>query len=993
MTRKILLSAAQRERFFALPLEGHDLIRHYTLSSDDIALINSRRRPQNRLGFAVQLCLMRYPGRALGPGERPPAALVSFIAEQLRLHHDLISEYSRREKTRREHMVELQGILGCRTVTVADYRVLAAALMPSAIQTDSVEVLIPELLDLFRRRRILIPVPATIERIALICLRQAQAKAHRQLAGDLTDTQKARLDDLLTLRPDARISYLAWLRLPPNAPVAGNFIKLIERFEFLRSLGIERERANRIHRNRLLQLSREGAVITQQHLLEFEEHRRYAMLAAIVLELMTKLTDDAIDMFERMIGSMFAKAMHVKAERFHAAGKTVVSHMGMLTRLVRAVVEARHSAADPFAAMDSIAPLDQLLATLEEAENIVATEDFDCLGVMIEHYHTARTIAPRFLNAFEFRAADHALPVINAIESLRKMYGTGARKLPADAPVSFIKGRWRPYVFPPGAGTDRRYYELCVFTELRDNLRSGGIFVVGSLQYKDLEEYQIPQTQYAQIKAAGELPVSVPVNFSEYIATRRERLHERLVQVEEGLREGELTDVRLRNGLVSITPLKRIDPPGVEPLRRLVSQTLPRIKITDLLLEVDSWTGFSQEFVDLRDGSPVKEKELLLTAILANGLNLGLDRMAEACPGMSPSRLYTTEQWHVRKETYARALAQLVDYHHALPFARHWGAGTASSSDGQYYKAGGRGEAQSNINARYGSDPGVKFYTHISDQFAPFHTKVIRATASEAAHILDGLLYHESNLRIAEHYTDTAGATEHVFALCHLLGFRFVPRIRNLSDRRLFALRPPSAYPVLERQIKGRIAVRDIEPHWDDVLRAVTSIRKGTVTASLLLSKLGAYPRQNGLAVALREIGRLERTLFTLDWFEDPALRRRNLTVLNIGESCNSLKRAVFLHRLGEVRDRTLENQNYRANGLNLVVAAIILWNTVYMEHAVKTLRQQGRRIPDELLSHIAPLLWEHINLTGDYIWKPLSGGSDTSLRHLRLVPQYLEAA
>ena len=278
MTRKILLSAAQRERFFALPSEGADLIRHYTLSADDIALINRRRRPQNRLGFAVQLCLMRYPGRTLGPGERPPAAVVAFIAEQLGLHYDLMSEYSHREKTRREHMVELQGALGCRSVTAADYRTLAAALMPSAMQTDSVEMLIPELLDLFRRHRILIPVPATVERITLICLRQAEAKTHRQLAGDLADAQKARLDELLTLRSGGRISYLAWLRLPPNAPVAGNFIKLIERFEFLRSLGIERDRDTRVHRNRLLRLSQEGEVITQQSVLRLEQNRRYAML-------------------------------------------------------------------------------------------------------------------------------------------------------------------------------------------------------------------------------------------------------------------------------------------------------------------------------------------------------------------------------------------------------------------------------------------------------------------------------------------------------------------------------------------------------------------------------------------------------------------------------------------------------------------------------------------------------------------------------------------
>jgi TnpA family transposase len=91
------------------------------------------------------------------------------------------------------------------------------------------------------------------------------------------------------------------------------------------------------------------------------------------------------------------------------------------------------------------------------------------------------------------------------------------------------------------------------------------------------------------------------------------------------------------------------------------------------------------------------------------------------------------------------------------------------------------------------------------------------------------------------------------------------------------------------------------------------------VTASLILRKLGSYPRQNSLALALREIGRIERTLFTLAWVEDPSLRRRVTAGLNKGEARNSLAKAVFFNRLGEVRDRSFENQRYRASGLNLV--------------------------------------------------------------------------
>jgi hypothetical protein len=90
---------------------------------------------------------------------------------------------------------------------------------------------------------------------------------------------------------------------------------------------------------------------------------------------------------------------------------------------------------------------------------------------------------------------------------------------------------------------------------------------------------------------------------------------------------------------------------------------------------------------------------------------------------------------------------------------------------------------------------------------------------------------------------------------------------------------------------------------------------------------------------------------------------------LNKGESRNALARAVCFHRLGRLRDRTLESQQHRAGGLNLVVAAIVLWNTAYIERAIRHLRARGEKIPNELMPHLAPLGWQHINLTGDYIW------------------------
>lgn len=149
------------------------------------------------------------------------------------------------------------------------------------------------------------------------------------------------------------------------------------------------------------------------------------------------------------------------------------------------------------------------------------------------------------------------------------------------------------------------------------------------------------------------------------------------------------------------------------------------------------------------------------------------------------------------------------------------------------------------------------------------------------------------------------------------------------------------------------------------------------------MRKLSAYPRQNSLAVALRELGRIERTLFELEWLRDPGLRRRVNTGLNKGEARNALARAVFFHRLGEIRDRSYENQRYRASGLNLVVAAITLWNTTYLAKAIEALRQH-EMVDEALLPHISPLGWEHINLTGDYVWHENRRVSRGGFRPLR---------
>ena len=710
-------------------------------------------------------------------------------------------------------------------------------------------------------------------------------------------------------------------------------------------------------------------------------------MVAVTLDLVASLTDHAIDLFDRLIGTMFRKAEGRHARAFQADGRAINEKVRLYARVGAALIAARDNKQDAFDAIAAVIPWDRFLATVEEAAALARSEEFDAYQMLGENYAGIRRWAPAFLGAFVFQGVPAAAALMRAIDLLRDMNRGVLPSLPKSAPIGFIRERWARHVLR-GGSIDRRYYELCVLSELRDRLRAGDVWVVGSRQYRAFEERLISRETLNELERGGALPIAVDADVERFISARSALLNERLVAIDVKARGGLLPDVMLEKGVLKITPIEKSTPPEAEVLAARLYAMLPRIRITDLLSEVAGWTLFTDCFTHLRTGETAADARVLMASLLADGLNLGLTRMAEACTIASLGQLAWTADWHIRDETYALALRRLINQQQREPLAAMFGSGFASSSDGQFFRAGGFGRNASTINAHYGDEPGVKFYTHLSDRYAPFHTKVIAATASEAAHVLDGLLYHQSEVSVGRHHTDGGGDSDHVFALCSLLGFQFAPRIPDLKSRRLYSFSKASAYPSLEPLIAGRINVALIRAHWLEILRVAASIRTGAVTASLILRQLASYPRQNGLAAALRELGRLERTLFTLDWLEDAELRRQTSQELNKGETRNSLARAVFIHRLGEIRDRTYENQQHRASGLNLLVTAIILWNTRYLERAIAALRQ-AEDVPDQLLAYLSPLGWEHVNLTGDYIWsaeRPATENSD-GFRPLRDAP------
>ena len=156
-----------------------------------------------------------------------------------------------------------------------------------------------------------------------------------------------------------------------------------------------------------------------------------------------------------------------------------------------------------------------------------------------------------------------------------------------------------------------------------------------------------------------------------------------------------------------------------------------------------------------------------------------------------------------------------------------------------------------------------------------------------------------------------------------------------------------------------------------------SSLKAGIVAPSVMLRKLAAYRRRNQLDLALQELGRIERTLFMLDWLESPELRRRCHAGLNKSEQRHFLAQVICTFKQGRIADRSAEAQQFRASGLNLVIAAIVFWNSTYIADAIAHLRATEQSVPDAWLAHTSPLSWEHISFSGDFLWERAAATAD----------------
>ena len=991
MAKRMLLKPQDRQTLFDIPADDDSLIRYYSLSPADRLEIEVRRREHNRLGFAVQLCLMRYPGRALTANEIPPKAMLNFIAEQIGANPTSFDLYARREETRMNHVAHLLGYLEMRSPTAEDRRAALLAAIEAASSTDKGVTIANAVLATFRERRVLLPVTNVIERMGLAARAIVRRRAEVALIADLDPEKLQTFDGLLVVDPAIGQTRFHWLRSAPDAPGAANLVGLTERIAFLRTLGIDPHLQARIPSGRWDQMIREGDATPAWLANDFNASRRRATIVAQIIKLGQKLTDDAVLMFIKLMGRLFSQANSRKKQRHMSTRLETSKALRLFLDTIEALQAANDTDADPMTMLDRRVGWHRLLQIKPGLEAMVVSSDVSPLVMAAEQHSTVRKYAGVFLQTFAFHARRRHDPLLAAVTTLKMLYAEGQRMLPNRVPIAHLAKSERELIFEDGR-PDRRLYEIATLAHLRDRLRSGDIWVEGSRSFRPVDEHLMPKAAFVALKEEDKLGLGVQNDGAVWLAEVRQMMEFRLKQLAWRARYGKLDGVRMENGILIVTPHASNIPAAAETLYAEISEMYPLVEVPDLLREVHEWTGFADQFTHVRTGDAPQNISAMLAGVLADGTNLGPKRMAGASRGISAHQIGWMRSFHARSETYRAAQACVTDAHTRHPHSQLWGDGTTASSDGQFFRASDRAAGRGDINLHYGSEPGTKFYSGFSDQYGYYSILPISPTESEAVYVLDGLFDHDTILEIEELFTDTGGASDHVFALFALIGKRFAPRLRNIKDRKFHTFEKADASSALANHIGAPINTALILEHWDDLLRLAASITTRTVPPSIILKRLSASSKSSDLAKALREFGRIERTLFMIEWYSSPALRRRCQAGLNKGEAAHKLKRAVFFHERGEIHDRSYDSQAFRASGLNLVVSAIVHWNTVYLSRATTHLRRQGRNIPNELLKHVSPLSWEHINLTGVYSWDTEQQMPE-GFRPLRLPGRLLRAA
>ena len=622
-----LLSAAERDRLSRLPPEipREDLAAHFRLTHDDRAVIDRLRGGHNRLGFALQLAAVRYLGFVPADLDAVPREALRYLAEQVGTEPEALKDYGTRPKTVRTHLQAVLDHLRFRRAAPEDIERLETWLTQRALEHDRPALLVEADLEKLRRERVLRPGLTVVERVVAAARARAHAETLRRLAPILTDAVKAMLDSLLVPEQGSHRTRLAWLRRNATANTPEALLGVLEKLEWLFEHGVGGWDLSSITPNRLKLLARLGRRYTNQALQRAVPERRYPILLAFLKQTLVDTVDEAVDVYDACLAGVFARSKRALRAHDEAVARSAEEKVRLFHRIGQLILDPGVQDRDLRMEIFRRVPPLELAAAVDEAEAITHPEGRAFFDFLDKRYAYVRQFAPAFLEVMPLKSNPGDDPVMEAVEMLRVLNREGRRKVPPDLPNRFVPKPWKPFVFDRKASTDgstsrvnRHGWEFCVLSELRGRLRSGDIFAEPSSRYADPETYLIEQEAWPRLRQEACEQLGLTTTGRERIAQRVRELTRLLQSVDHlltaGKPNGTSKGIRLEAGDLVVPAFEAQErPPSVAALEEAVSTRLPAVDLTDLLIEVDTWTGFSRH---LTHGSGVTQRSPQRTAEL-----------------------------------------------------------------------------------------------------------------------------------------------------------------------------------------------------------------------------------------------------------------------------------------------------------------------------------------------------------------------------------------
>ncbi len=750
------------------------------------------------------------------------------------------------------------------------------------------------------------------------------------------------------------------------------FNEAVDRYRELKAFGMRELDFTGIPPVRFKNIARHAGMISMHKIARMPESKRTAILVAFAKAYETIALDEALDVLDLLITYIAGEAKKLGQKKRLRTLKDLDKSALALAEVCALILNENMQDALLRSAIFARMSREKLVESIATIHKLARPYDNNFQDEMVEQYGRVRRFLPKLLCDIGFKAAPAGKATLESHQYLASLLES-RKQLLEEAPLDIVSNPWKRLVFDKEERVTKRGYTLCFLDKLQDSLRRRDVYVENSDRWGDPRAKLLQGAEWQANRIQVCRSLGHPLNPREAIAGLVRQLDATFRQVAENFDDNKAVELDLsdKRPSLTITRFDKLDePPSLTLLSQQVDGLLPSVDLTELLLEIHAHTGFADEFTHVSE-SNARAEDLTVSVcavLLAEACNISLEPLIKhQVPALTRHRLNWVKQNYLRAETLVKANAKLVDYQSTLSLARKWGGGEVASADGMRFVTPIR-TINAGPNRKYfGSSRGITWYNFLSDQFSGFHGIVVPGTLRDSIFVLEGLLEQQTGLNPVEIMTDTAGASDMVFGLFWLLGYQFSPRLADAGESVFWRVDKEANYGVLNDLARSCANPQKIEHHWEDMMRIAGSLKLGTVQASELIRSLLKSDRPSSLAQAIIEAGRINKTLYLLNYVDDEDYRRRILTQLNRGEGRHAVARAICHGQRGEIRKRYREGQEDQLGALGLVTNALVLWNTIYMQAALDHLKQQGEGVKEEDEARLSPLSHKHVNMLGHY--------------------------